>query len=557
MSEEARLSLLDEAEFYSCTTLVDALTDLLDGRAYISECVKRAMAQGAYEEEAAARAFFASHDASLPRPSEDSLLIKPFSNKAAMATFARSSAVEEPLLLAQHRLIGPDGAPDIVHSRWAYKEQLKFFTRGALTGLEWEGVLLAGGACLGPLLPLPSELEARAFRSKNGVKEDAIRHSARLEVIQWFNGGGRRVEDNDEEPDGEPSLPCYTDRGDEKNCKFAGADIDLFLYGLSEEQAFGKVREIGALLAANGGYEAIVRTANAITFKRSWPQRHVQIILRLYESPLHILSGFDIDCCAVGFDGTDVLVLPRARLAINRSVNVVDPERESATYDYRLLKYALRGFAAAVPGYSTLVQTSELSKPRHEASGITKLCLMDQQLHTSIKGTCGFFSCKGARIDGQPYRAVTDESVNDFIRALADKDPVAGDAYGDRVLMPFLPWMQWGRDTPFEDIVRPLLVKDSYNKPPVLRSPAPVLPWIFAASSRDDVDPVGFVLDARGHPLFACLAGKGDAQITVLYTSSLPLRCEFGLPFSSAGSVRPFFFRGMMKLGLRKKSQRS
>ncbi len=83
-----------------------------------------------------------------------------------------------------------------------------------------------------------------------------------------------------------------------------------------------------------------MRTANATTLKRSWPHRHVQVILRMYDSPVDVLCSFDIDCCACGFDGRDVLVLPRARLAINRAVNVIDPTRESPTYDTRLWKCA-------------------------------------------------------------------------------------------------------------------------------------------------------------------------------------------------------------------------
>ena len=42
-----------------------------------------------------------------------------------------------------------------------------------------------------------------------------------------------------------------------------------------------------------------------------------------------VLIGFDIDACAVGFDGATVFALPRFRRAVNRRFNLVgvDPTR--------------------------------------------------------------------------------------------------------------------------------------------------------------------------------------------------------------------------------------
>jgi hypothetical protein len=31
-----------------------------------------------------------------------------------------------------------------------------------------------------------------------------------------------------------------------------------------------------------------------------YPFRHIQIVLRLYSSPAEVLTGFDVDACAVG-----------------------------------------------------------------------------------------------------------------------------------------------------------------------------------------------------------------------------------------------------------------
>ena len=61
--------------------------------------------------------------------------------------------------------------------------------------------------------------------------------------------------------------------------------------------------------------------------------------------------GFDIDSCCAAYDGTRLLCLPRFRRAVNSSLNLVDPSRRSPSYESRLRKYALRGFAVSVPGY--------------------------------------------------------------------------------------------------------------------------------------------------------------------------------------------------------------
>jgi hypothetical protein len=307
--------------------------------------VAAALAGTSFQEETAARAFFAAKHRNpaqpppLPSPPPEKLLLRPLSDKAHGETFKDALYDgDTPLVLAHHRRPLVPGACSIVHSKRAFKHQLQLFSRGSLNDMDWAGVLLAGGACLAPLLRLPHELAAGygdgAARS-NRIYDDHTRWN----TIHYYNGGSLDTWDADE-PDGEPTFAPYDDDNGQPRSQFAGSDIDLFLYGLTEEQAFAKVTHIAAVLQQNGGVSRIVRTANAITFQRSWPQRHVQVILRMYDSPVDVRCSFDIDCCACGFDGRDVLVLPRARLAINRAVNVIDPTRESPTYDTRLWKCA-------------------------------------------------------------------------------------------------------------------------------------------------------------------------------------------------------------------------
>ena len=64
-----------------------------------------------------------------------------------------------------------------------------------------------------------------------------------------------------------------------------------------------------------------------------------------------LLCGFDIDPCAVAFDGARVWSIPRAERALRSNVIMVDPERQSTTALKRYRKYCYdRGFLLALPG---------------------------------------------------------------------------------------------------------------------------------------------------------------------------------------------------------------
>lgn len=63
-----------------------------------------------------------------------------------------------------------------------------------------------------------------------------------------------------------------------------------------------------------------------------------------------VIFGFDVDACQLAYDGKRVLATPSAKRALTSGVNIADPERSTASYETRLYKYALRGFAVGVPG---------------------------------------------------------------------------------------------------------------------------------------------------------------------------------------------------------------
>lgn len=95
-----------------------------------------------------------------------------------------------------------------------------------------------------------------------------------------------------------------------------------------------------------------------------------------------MLLGFDIDICAVGFDGEDVWCAERWRNAVNKRYNLMNKSRRSLTYESRLLKYGKRGFAVAIPGLRkekvdpNLFENFDVS----EIQGLAKLLIYENEV---------------------------------------------------------------------------------------------------------------------------------------------------------------------------------
>jgi hypothetical protein len=135
--------------------------------------------------------------------------------------------------------------------------------------------------------------------------------------------------------------------GDLKDA-FKDSDVDLFLYGVSSEAAMAKLHVINDHLISRDPDVVYARTKGSVTFVVG--NVNVQVILRLYKSRPEVLMAFDLDSCAVGYDGKTVWALPRARRALNGRFNMVDETRPNVKYEARLFKYSERGFAVGVPG---------------------------------------------------------------------------------------------------------------------------------------------------------------------------------------------------------------
>jgi hypothetical protein len=240
-----------------------------------------------------------------------------------------------PLILDTRRFCDRRGEPSVVASLADFRRHF-FAAAPALEFLDWNNLFCAGGSVLGAALAGPS---------------------AQREL-------------------------------------FGGSDVDLFIYGLDRDAAIGKIAHVVEVLrqhACGGEAPVVVRTARTVSVVSGFPHRHVQIILRLYESPAEVLLGFDLDCVGIGFgigfDGTalseNVWCLPRTQRALNFRVNVADPSRQTyrtTSYEYRLYKYSRRGFGVAIPGFDRSSVSAEIYLQRFaNLRGLARLLFLEER----------------------------------------------------------------------------------------------------------------------------------------------------------------------------------
>ncbi|KAL9600375.1 MAG: hypothetical protein Q9219_003225 [cf. Caloplaca sp. 3 TL-2023] len=169
----------------------------------------------------------------------------------------------------------------------------------------------------------------------------------------------------------------HTDPSENSTGDIFECDIDMYLYGLSPEEANQKVEDIYKVWSTNlgtGSEHVVVKSPQTIAFLPEYPHRRVQIILKLLSSPLEGLLRVDLDPCAIGFDGSHVIMLPRCARAIETGYSVFTMDliwghrlgNRRETQEVRIFKYADRGFGLRIlPSY---VQSLGRHAPRDSGS---------------------------------------------------------------------------------------------------------------------------------------------------------------------------------------------
>ncbi|GBB92606.1 hypothetical protein RclHR1_02030009 [Rhizophagus clarus] len=215
-----------------------------------------------------------------------------------------------------------------------FQKNWNLFTESSLSGLDWSNVFAAGGAVLSCLLPIPQVHSVSPRKTR-----------------EWYH-----------------------------DISYKDSDIDLFIYGLDEEAAKQKMVDIYEAVCNSIPWDVeCFRSKYCVTILSQYPSRHIQIVLRLYNSPSEILTGFDVDCCCVGFDGRNVWALPRAHQAIIKQCNTVDLTRRSPSYEMRLAKYAGRGFEIKVPSLDrSRIDPTIYEKSFEKLNGLARLLVLER-----------------------------------------------------------------------------------------------------------------------------------------------------------------------------------
>lgn len=231
------------------------------------------------------------------------------------------------------------GAAATVKSLRDFKTNFNLFSESSLIDLDWNNVIAAGSSAVTALLPVPPP------------------HNESKRALRTYYH--------------EKLAPA--------------SDVDLFLYGLTEQQAIEKIKHIEQSIRNSVLSETtVVRTKNAITIISEYPIRQVQIVLRLYRTPSEILSGFDVDCSAVAYDGKQVWAAPRALAAFVMQMNTIDLTRRSPSYESRLAKYARRGFEVHWP----ILERKRIDPTVYERAfkgvvGLARLLVLERLPHPS------------------------------------------------------------------------------------------------------------------------------------------------------------------------------
>ena len=191
----------------------------------------------------------------------------------------------------------------------SFSQTFNRITKGVLDGLDWSNVFMAGGMALTTLM-----------------------HTS-------------------------PS------KDDDRSVK--DPDIDLYIYGLGPEDANAKVQHIydtwSCNLPTSSRGRLVVKNAKTINLLAIYPNRRIQVVLKLLPSPTDVLLNFDLDACAIGYDGSQVLMLPRFVRALETGYSMFTMDlvwghflgNRRASQDSRFFKYADKGFGLRfLPSYA-------------------------------------------------------------------------------------------------------------------------------------------------------------------------------------------------------------
>lgn len=189
-------------------------------------------------------------------------------------------------------------------------------------------------------------------------------------------------------------------------------DIDLNLITRDRNEADRACQRLLAWCQKVSGFIETVAVATdqsfTITMRSYGIDVKFQVILRLYNSISQVITGFDIDSCTAAWDGKRVYCTQRYIRALQTGYNIADPERQSTTYAYRLIKYLQRGFGIAMPGLELPIRKVSTT----ESTGVMRI--IDRWTHFSKFVNDAYASKRGGYGNENSGEFITDPSIGDY-----------------------------------------------------------------------------------------------------------------------------------------------
>ena len=255
------------------------------------------------------------------------------------------------------------------------------------------------------------------------------------------------------------------------------SDIDIFVHAASAPEASHICHAIYTALAVDQEVWLVTRGSGVVNITHVDVDNNadnltVQVVLRLYDSPSEVLHGFDVDCACVGFDGTAVWALPRCVRALRTGVNVLNPLHawpNRPTYEFRLVKYASRGFAVAVPSLDlTNVDLLAFNRtPLEELKGLARLLKLTLACQAKLQQ-----GVRLEKLDALAYATLASR------RAHAVQDPLS------------VPALDRGLFLSIDDMMAKAISEGRYDDHFDL-----IMPWVFGFTVSEELPDNGPPLD--------------------------------------------------------------
>tara|TARA_R110001632_G_scaffold118753_1_gene231225 strand:+ start:3175 stop:4776 length:1602 start_codon:yes stop_codon:yes gene_type:complete len=189
----------------------------------------------------------------------------------------------------------------------------------------------------------------------------------------------------------------------EKNLKYSIQDVDIFFYGISNEEATKILLDCVEIIIRENVTTKDHNYTNSNNIKIEKKHKVVnvvvygtkifQFILRIYPTLDSIIGSFDIPLSMVAYDGEFIYTTPLSDFCFENQRLVVDLSRRSTTFEYRLSKYSYRfKYEICMPG---LDKEKYMKDPNDTTKSMELLRKFMRENNLKIKGNINWIASKG------------------------------------------------------------------------------------------------------------------------------------------------------------------